>query len=66
MTQDGTVTAGPLTIALGKILTTSLTIGSGGSGGVLVLRWSLAGAGAERWGCSLPPLAGLARIPRVS
>ena len=35
MTQDANVTAGILmTIALGKILTTSLTIGSGGSGGV--------------------------------
>ena len=51
MTQDAGVTAGILlTIALGKILTTSLTIGSGGSGGVFGPSMVIGGCGGGALG----------------
>ena len=54
MTQDATATAGILlTIALGKILTTSLTIGSGGSGGVFGPSMVIGGCGGGALGIVL-------------
>ena len=54
MTQDASVTAGILlTIALGKILTTSLTIGSGGSGGVFGPSMVIGGCGGGALGVVL-------------
>ena len=54
MTQDAAVTAGILlTIALGKILTTSLTIGSGGSGGVFGPSMVIGGCGGGALGVVL-------------
>ena len=51
MTQDGNATAAILlTIALGKILTTSLTIGSGGSGGVFGPSMVIGGCGGGALG----------------
>ena len=51
MTQDGNITAMILlTIALGKILTTSLTIGSGGSGGVFGPSMVIGGCGGGALG----------------
>ena len=57
MTQDGNVTAMILlTIALGKILTTSLTIGSGGSGGVFGPSMVIGGCGGGALGIMLHQL----------
>ena len=54
MTQDVGVTAGILlTIALGKILTTALTIGSGGSGGVFGPSMVIGGCGGGALGVVL-------------
>src|SRR5208283_2269803 len=54
MTQDVGVTAGILlTIALGKILTTALTIGSGGSGGVFGPSMVIGGCGGGALGVML-------------
>ena len=54
MTQDANVTAGILlTIALGKILTTALTIGSGGSGGVFGPSMVIGGCGGGALGVVL-------------
>ncbi len=54
MTQDANVTAMILlTIALGKILTTSLTIGSGGSGGVFGPSMVIGGCGGGALGITL-------------
>ena len=54
MTQDVSVTAGILlTIALGKILTTGLTIGSGGSGGVFGPSMVIGGCGGGALGVVL-------------
>ncbi len=54
MTQDASATAGILlTIALGKILTTSLTIGSGGSGGVFGPSMVIGGCGGGALGIVL-------------
>lgn len=51
MTQDTAATAGILiTIALGKILTTGLTIGSGGSGGVFGPSMVIGGCGGGALG----------------
>ena len=51
MNQDANVTAGILlAIALGKILTTSLTIGSGGSGGVFGPSMVIGGCGGGALG----------------
>ena len=58
MTQDGNVTAMILlTIALGKILTTSLTIGSGGSGGVFGPSMVIGGCGGGALGIMLHNLS---------
>ena len=58
MTQDGNVTAMILlTIALGKILTTSLTIGSGGSGGVFGPSMVIGGCGGGALGIMLHHLS---------
>ena len=58
MTQDGNVTAMILlTIALGKILTTSLTIGSGGSGGVFGPSMVIGGCGGGALGIMLHQLS---------
>ena len=58
MTQDGNVTAMILlTIALGKILTTSLTIGSGGSGGVFGPSMVIGGCGGGALGIVLHNLS---------
>jgi len=54
MTQDGNVSAALLlTIALGKILTTGLTIGSGGSGGVFGPSMVIGGCGGGALGIVL-------------
>jgi chloride channel protein, CIC family len=54
MTQDTTATAGILlTVALGKILTTGLTIGSGGSGGVFGPSMVIGGCGGGALGVVL-------------
>ena len=54
MTQDAGVTAGILlAIAFGKILTTSLTIGSGGSGGVFGPSMVIGGCGGGALGVML-------------
>jgi CIC family chloride channel protein len=54
MTQDANATAGILlAIALGKILTTSLTIGSGGSGGVFGPSRVIGGCGGGALGILL-------------
>jgi CIC family chloride channel protein len=54
MTQDTNVSAALLlTIALGKILTTSLTIGSGGSGGVFGPSMVIGGCGGGALGMTL-------------
>ena len=54
MTQDANVTAGILlAIALGKILTTGLTIGSGGSGGVFGPSMVIGGCGGGALGVVL-------------
>jgi CIC family chloride channel protein len=54
MTHDATATAGILlTIALGKILTTGLTIGSGGSGGVFGPSMVIGGCGGGALGVLL-------------
>jgi CIC family chloride channel protein len=54
MTQDGTMMAGILmTIALGKILTTGLTIGTGGSGGVFGPSMVIGGCGGGALGAIL-------------
>jgi len=54
LTQDVSVTAGILlTIALGKILTTGLTIGSGGSGGVFGPSMVIGGCGGGALGVVL-------------
>jgi CIC family chloride channel protein len=51
MTQDANVTAGILlAVALGKILTTGLTIGSGGSGGVFGPSMVIGGCGGGALG----------------
>ena len=42
-----------LAIALGKILTTGLTIGSGGSGGVFGPSMVIGGCGGGAWAWSL-------------
>ncbi len=58
LTQDGNVTAMILlTIALGKILTTSLTIGSGGSGGVFGPSMVIGGCGGGALGIVLHNLS---------
>ena len=58
MTLDGNVTAMILlTIALGKILTTSLTIGSGGSGGVFGPSMVIGGCGGGALGIVLHNLS---------
>jgi CIC family chloride channel protein len=58
MTQDATATAGILlTIAFGKILTTSLTIGSGGSGGVFGPSMVIGGCGGGALGVMLHHLS---------
>ena len=57
MTQDVGVSAGLLlTIALGKILTTGLTIGSGGSGGVFGPSMVIGGCGGSALGIVLHDL----------
>ena len=54
MMQDATATAGILlAIALGKILTTGLTIGSGGSGGVFGPSMVIGGCGGGAFGVVL-------------
>ena len=54
MTQETTVSAGVLlAIALGKIATTSLTIGSGGSGGVFGPSMVIGGCGGGALGILL-------------
>ena len=61
MTQDATATAGILlTIALGKILTTGLTIGSGGSGGVFGPSMVIGGCGGGALGVVLHHLVAVA------
>ena len=58
MTQDATATAGILlAIALGKILTTGLTIGSGGSGGVFGPSMVIGGCGGGALGVMLHHLS---------
>src|SRR5690554_2440862 len=58
MTQDTQTSAALLlTIALGKILTTSLTIGSGGSGGVFGPSMVIGGCGGGALGILLHNVA---------
>ena len=68
MTQDADVTAGILlAIALGKILTTGLTIGSGGSGGVFGPSMVIGGCGGGALGsCCTVSGRGWCPIRRVS